>query len=129
MVQCVYRFRMRGRGALRFCFDEEEALLGRRAVRAVLRARFRFKGRRPSLRIEKADRARRDDGDVEDEDDRDTLARRLREPGRPNRVRVRSLVSLLRGVRERGVRERDVRERDERRRRGGGPDDSDLGAV
>lgn len=120
---------MRGRGALRFCFDEEEALLGRRAVRAVLRARFRFKGRRPSLRIEKADRARRDDGEVEDEDDRDTLARRLREPGRPNRVCVRSLVSLLRGVRVlrvlRGVRERDVRERDERRRRGGGPDDSD----
>lgn len=120
---------MRGRGALRFCFDEEEALFGRRAVRAVLRARFRFKGRRPSLRIEKADRVRRNDGDVEDEDDRDTLARRLREPGRPNRVRVRSLVSLLRGVRVlrvlRDVRERDVRERDERRRRGGGPDDSD----
>lgn len=114
---------MRGRGALRFCFDEEEALFGRRVVRDVLRARFRFKGRRPSLRIEKADRARRDDGDVEDEDDRDTLARRLREPGRPNRVRVRSLVSLLRGVRV--LRERDVRERDERRRRGGGPDDSD----
>lgn len=120
---------MRGRGALRFCFDEEEALFGRRAVRAVLRARFRFKGRRPSLRIEKADRVRRNDGDVEDEDDRDTLACRLREPGRPNRVRVRSLVSLLRGVRVlrvlRDVRERDVRERDERRRRGGGPDDSD----
>ena len=121
----MYRFRMRGRCARRFRFDEE-ALFGRRAVRAVLWARFRFKGRRPSLRIEKADRVRRNDGDVEDDDDRDTLARRLRELVRPNSVRVRSLVSLLRGVRGlRGVRERDVRERDERRRRGGGPDDSD----
>ena len=60
---------MRGRRALRFCFDEE-VLFGRRVVRDVLRARFRFKGRRPSLRIEKADRVRRDDGDVEDEDEK-----------------------------------------------------------